>query len=248
MKMGCWNGEHHLMLPDHVADWDATASWERERFASMRERLNPGMVLFDVGTEHGSLSAVYARWCKGMVLFEPNPTFWPNIRMTWEANHLPMPLGCFVGLVGDDSSDMGYDTPTNTDLTTIDYDGTMVDGWPACAWEDIETPAMAYRYLHNDKDVATTACTSLDQWVAQHHITPDAITIDVEGAELEVLMGTMNVLADHRPLVWVSVHPDLMERDYGATPELLNGWMDVCGYGGTHLGTDHEQHWLYEPR
>lgn len=246
MKMGCWNGEHSLMLPDHVADWDATADWERVRFASMQERLTTDMVLFDVGTEHGSLSAVYARWCKAMVLFEPNPEFWPNIRMTWEANDLPMPLGCFVGLVGD------FGNPTTSVVggsqAIADYDADMIDGWPACAWADIETPAMAYRYLHNEKHAATTARTTLDEWVNRYSIEPDAITIDVEGAELEVLRGALDILTVDRPLVWVSVHPDLMARDYNTSPERLESWMSICDYTGTHLGTDHEQHWLYEPR
>lgn len=239
MKPACWNGEHHLLLPDHIADWDATANWERARFASMQRHLTPEMVLFDIGTEHGSISAVYARWVRTMVLFEPSPDFWPNIRMTWEANQLPPPAAWFVGLVGTD------DHPD----PDVDYDDRDINGWPACAWSDDETPAMPYRYTHNEKHAVTTRHTSIDAWIARHHITPDAITIDVEGAELDVLRGASWTLDTVRPVVWVSIHPDLMERDYpGATREVLQAYMGERGYRGEHLGTDHEEHHLFMPR
>lgn len=238
MKPACWNGEHHLWLPDHIADWDATSSWERSRFASMQAHLTPDMVLFDVGAEHGSISAVYASWVKTMVLFEPSPDFWPNIRMTWEANGLPHPAGWFVGLVGDD------DHPD----PDVDYDDREINGWPACAWSDVETPAMPYRYAHNDKHAAVTRRTSIDRWVAEHHLVPDAITIDVEGAEGDVLNGARWTLETVRPLVWVSIHPDLMERDYPHhTPQSIRERMRSLGYRDELLGIDHEEHWAFWP-
>lgn len=236
MKPGCWNGEHHLILPDHVADWDATSHWERARFASMQETLKPDMTLFDVGTEHGSISAVYAKWVKDMVLFEPSPDFWVNIRKTWEANNLPMPAGWYVGLV----------TAEETEQPTPDYDDSNVNGWPACSWGDVECPAMAYRYKHEEKHAASTRHTTIDNWVAVNGIDPDAITIDVEGAELLVLQGAQATLERCKPIVWVSIHPDLMERDYpDSSPELLQQLMRGLGYHSRFLETDHEEHWMF---
>lgn len=230
MKRRLVNDRYDLVVTDHVADWDAPSAWERPRFESMEATLKPGMVLFDIGAEHGWISAVYAGFVGGgnMVLVEPTPAFWPNIRLTWEHNQLPQPRGCFVGLVGQ------YGDPVD-----------LVEGvWPAEA-DGPEAPAGGYRYLHEPNHVAMCRVTTVDRIAAQ--VAPDALTIDVEGAELEVLLGAGQVLRERRPLVWVSVHPELMDRDYGRTPAQLATFMTSVGYVGAHLGTDHEEHWLFTP-
>src|SRR3990167_7991359 len=79
--------------------WD---NWERARFESMSANLKPGMTLFDVGSEQGDVSCVYAQMVGGenMVLFEPNPRNWPNIKALWAANNLPDPRACAVTFLG----------------------------------------------------------------------------------------------------------------------------------------------------
>ena len=88
-------------LPRPLADWDVFSYWERARFDSMRTHLKPGTVLFDVGTEQGWCNLAYASIVgpENMVLIEPTPEFWPNIRATWERNYEQPPLACFQGLM-----------------------------------------------------------------------------------------------------------------------------------------------------
>lgn len=228
-----------IQMVDGQAEWDVWEYWERERFESMEQYLNPGDILFDVGAEHGSMSAIYASFVGGgenMVLFEPSPLFWPNLRMTFEGNRLNPPLGCVAALVGDKSQP----------ATKPDFDATMREGWPECAWSDVETPAMAYRYLMSHTH--STPTVSIDDYVADTGIIPDAITMDIEGAELMALTGARGTLSIHKPLVWVSVHPDLMIRDFGAQANQLHRNMEFIGYTGVHLATDHEEHWLFNPQ
>ena len=125
-------------VPDSIADWDAPSHWERERLASMEEHLKPGMVLYDVGTEHGWLSAVYGGFVgyENMVLIEPSPEFWPNIRKIWECNGFPEPLAAFQGFIGDQADPLG----PGVEAESI---------WPACSVGP-ECGAMAYRYLGTD--------------------------------------------------------------------------------------------------
>lgn len=232
MKPGLVNGRWELILPDAIADWDAITGWERRRFASMEARLRPGMRLFDIGAEHGWISAILASFvgAENMVLVEPSEDFWRNIRLIWEHNGLELPLACVQALVGASCSD-----------TTA----PVVHGaWPACSSGE-ECPPGAYRYLHEPDHVAKTPVMSLDWFVGATGIVPDAITVDIEGAETEALLGARAVLREHHPLVWVSIHPDLMERDYGATPAFLHAFMAQQGYAEKHLGTDHEEHWLF---
>lgn len=209
-------------VPDSVADWDAPSHWERERLASMQKHLVEGDVLVDVGVEHGWLSAVYGGFCgyDNMILVEPSPEFWPNIKGVWQFNGFPGPIACYQAFCGEQS--VGH--PVN-------------DVWPDCA-EGVEVGGMAYRYMDKHTDIPTIAIDDLE-------VDVDALTIDVEGAELRVLQGAKRTLVDRDLKVWVSIHWDLMERDFGHTPDDVHEFMASVGYEGQHIHTDHEAHWLF---
>lgn len=221
------NPEWTYWVADSIAEWDAPSHWERERLASMRSELKQGDILYDIGVEHGWLSAVYGGFCgyENMVLVEPSPEFWPNIKGTWQANGFPGPIAAYQCFAGAEVKG----NPVN-------------DVWPACS-DGPEAGGMAYRYIGQHDDIPTI---TIDE-IAFRHPEPNAITIDIEGAELLALRGAWQVLEVDRPLVWVSVHPDLMERDYGCTDEDLHAFMRASGYSGRHIHTDHEQHWLFIP-
>lgn len=219
------------ILPDSIAAWDAPSAGN-VRLASMQAHLKPGMVLYDVGTEHGWLSAVYGAFTGhgNMVLIEPSPEMWINIRKTWEANGFDDPIASFQMFCGASPS-----TPSR-----------FAPPWPECSdgfAEADECPAMAYRYI-GDAEIPTT---TIDQIVTSTKRPPDAITVDVEGFEIAVMRGAEMTLLKHRPLVWISVHPDLMERAGWPDVQELFDFMTGLGYGREYLGTDHEQHHLFVP-
>ena len=88
---------------------------------------------------------------------------------------------------------------------------------------------------------------AIDDFVSQSLIHPKALNIDVEGAELLVLKGAQHTLYFDRPFCWVSIHPDLLERNYQSTPEDIHRFMSGCRYTQEFLDTDHEEHWFYRP-
>lgn len=200
----------------------------------MSQHLRQGDILFDVGAEKGTESVKYARFvgAQNMVLFEGEPLVWPNIRNSFEESGLFAPLACYVGLVSDV-------THTPEDL---DYPEDEMHGWPIITMNE-PTDHRTFRYIHDHSN--NTKQTTIDDWVEVNHIIPNAITMDIEGAEYVALLGAHDVLGDHRPLVWVSIHPDLMERDYQTTPSQLMDYMESFGYRGEFLGFDHEHHWLF---
>lgn len=221
--------EHEFDLPRPLADWDVWDYWERARFHSMRDNLEQGMTLFDVGTEQGWCNLVYATMvgAENMVLIEPTAEFWPNIEATWHRNFTMDPLACYHGLLSD----------CTTDETAAFHP------WPAAAEGAALIDRNKYQYIHEHaEDIREMA---LDDLVNRSGIVPDAVTIDVEGAELLVLQGAEQTLRAHHPLVWVSVHPDLGKRDYGVTSDRVHEFMTDLGYMGQHLATDHEEHHLF---
>lgn len=223
---------YELMLPKFLAEWDVWDYWEKERLASMVENLKFGDVLFDIGTEHGALSALYAKYIVGgenMVLFEPTPEFWPNIKAIWKANNLKKPKGTFPGFVG-----AAYSRSLNTKK--------LMGKFPSES-RGKETEAMPYRYIHND--TKNTPIVTIDEYVKETGIIPDAITIDVEGAEFEVIYGAMKVLKTHKPITWVSIHPDMMQLNYGHTLEDFMKFMQELGFFYRLLAVDHEHHYVF---
>lgn len=221
--------EYEFELPEPLASWDVFAAWERERFASLRDNLTHGDILFDIGTEQGWCNLIYADIVgpENMVLVEPTDCFWPNIEATWRKNYSTSPLGFYDGLFSN---------------VTSDDRCKRFRTWPTAAWGPL-IDRNKYQYIHEHD--AGTREMRLDDFVTRSGIIPTALTMDVEGAELLVLQGARETLEQHHPKVWVSIHPDLMERDYGTTPDQVHAFMEGLGYRGEHIATDHEAHWVY---
>lgn len=219
-----------LLMPDWLAEWDVYADWERARFLSMEEHLSQGDVLFDIGTELGWQSIIYAQFVgpENMVLIEPAGTMWPNIKAVWERNYpYDPPLACHYGLMSDKTTS-NFVLPKH--LFPAEAEGSL-------------THNVAYKYIH--EHALRMPQITIDDYVERTGIMPDALTMDVEGAELLVLRGAKATLESKDLNVWVSIHPELAEKDYGYTPEELLEFMAECGYSGVHLASDHEEHWCF---
>jgi FkbM family methyltransferase len=220
-------GRWPLLLPDHRADRPEWYWWEAERLAHMHHFLGDGgHVVFDIGSEEGDFPALWATWGNDAVLLEPNPRVWPNIKAIWEANDLPRPLATFLGFAADETS------------STIEFG----QPWP----EPADGPLIGDHGFCNLAERPDIQRCRIDD-VARLICPPTAITIDVEGAELHVLRGAENELREHRPLVWVSVHPEFMEDMYGHDPGMIRDFMAGVDYEETWLCADHEQHVFWSP-
>lgn len=252
-------GEWPVILPDYrVAHCAAQPNWEEGRLRSMHAHLRPGMVLYDVGAEHADLSALLATFVEGpgggVVLVEGSDKFWPVIRATFEANRL-VPVACWAGFASDHDTDDEARGPGWGDVSL-----TVGDEWPTWAGPSLngaEPPTHhGFKSVVESKD--TIPNIRFDT-LAEKVGPPDAMTIDVEGAELLVLHGSERILRDVRPLVWVSIHPTLIAHDYNIHGVLGAGdpdferqrvldYMASLDYNHQYIETNHEEHALFVPR
>lgn len=231
------NGRWSLLLPEHRAARPEWPVWEKERLGSMYENIKPGDVVFDIGSEEGDFPALFATWGAQIVWFEPNPYVIPNMRVIWEANQLPMPKGYFVGFATNHTDEHPF-----AEEEIIRQPER--DGWPACAYGEVIGNHGFRNVIERYHD---TPQIKIDDYCRQHNIYPDLITMDVEGAEFEVLQGAEDVLRDRKPLVYASIHPEFMAHDYPYTDAHLHEFMESLKYVGEHLATDHEVHYLFRP-
>ena len=220
--------EFEFQCYEPLASWDVYEHWERERVRHMRANLNKGEILYDIGAEMGWLSVIYGQMVgpSNMVLIEPTGPFWPNIKAMWTKNFDAHPLATYHGLFSDKTTSKKVD-----------------DVYPLAARGDV-IEKLAYTYIHDNEEEVPEI--TLDEYVKQTGIVPNALTMDTEGSELLILKGAKDTLAHHNLKVWVSIHDDLAERDYAIKPGETIKFMEEQGYTARHLATDHEAHWYFE--
>jgi FkbM family methyltransferase len=228
------NDRWNIRIPRCIAEyhgwWD---TWEKERHLSMAKHLKPGMSFFDVGTCDGWEAVVYSQMLGGakkMMLIEPSVVMWPNIKLMWEKNRLAKPLATYCGFASDVDS---------SDRSSVNH-----SRWPREARGDF-MKGNAFMLMERNEHAAIPR-RKLDTLASQTFV-PDAISIDVEGAELLVLRGAQKILEKKHPLVWASIHPEFIKR-FGHTPDMLHEFMTDCGYSGEYLGNDHEDHYFFKAK
>lgn len=223
--------DYELILPRPLADWDVYDEWEKARIYNMRANLEQGQVLFDIGTESGWCNLVYADMvgAENMVLIEPTKEFWPNIYHTWYKNFKQTPKAFYDGLFSDRTNDA-----RKLDLSK----------WPE-QWQQPLIDRNKYQYIHDNEDKVPEI--TLDEFVKRSGVVPDALTMDTEGSELLILKGADKTLQKYKPLLWVSIHPDLAERDYKVNRGATKEYLESLGYTGKLLAVDHEEHWFFWP-
>jgi FkbM family methyltransferase len=161
----------------------------------VRAARESGGVLLDVGAMRGLFAAAWilARAGNRAVALEPSPAFARDLEELGELNGMGDRLRSVSAAAGR--------TP-----------GTVRAGVSALGLIDFAPPPGAESF-----DVAVT---SLDAECARLG-PPDAVKVDVEGDELEVLLGGAGLLESRRPLLFLELHLDVLERRGVAVGEIV---------------------------
>jgi FkbM family methyltransferase len=226
------NGRWTLLLPEHRAarpEWDiANGGWEKERLDHMHSTIKPGDRVLYIGGEEGDLAALVQLWGAKVFIVEPNELVFPNVRVIWEANGLEPPEGIYVGFCGRTASGNYLDgLPPN-------------DDWPECAYGPV-IGDHGFKELRDPGE--RPVCVVDDLSLA---FVPDMITMDVEGAEWEVLQGAERTIDEHKPRIYLSLHPEFLIDQYGKYSYEVRRWLIDKGYKETLLDYQHEAHFVYE--
>lgn len=222
------NGEYEIILPRHRAErpeWYTENGWEKARLAHMRSTTRPGDKVLYIGAEEGEMCALLQMWGAQVFLVEPNEAVWPNIRAIWHANQLPDPAGTYVGFCGREPS------------------GNHLDGYPAVGWPDCaDGPVIGDHGFKELRDPGGRPITSVDDI----GYSPDMISLDVEGAEWEVLQGAERTLDSCHPRIYLSLHPEFLIDQYDTYSYEVRRWLIDRGYREMLLDYQHEAHFVYE--
>lgn len=227
------NGAYDIALPDDLAQrYQAfdERGWEKARMQALTSKireLGPGCTVYYVGAEMGELAAICQMHGARMYLFEPNPLAWRSIEAIWHGNDLETPY-CFPGFVSNTTALKGAQLPVKQFPNFGEISGEH-------GFKELHLEADNYPQIRIDDVVFDGA-----------HL-PDIITCDVEGSEFQVLLGAQNLLDRYKPVLFPSIHPEMLALFWGQWSRELRDWIIERGYRETWLANDHEMHMMYEP-
>lgn len=212
--------------------------YEDQHFRSLQSRLIRGQCVYDIGSHDGLTSVLVADAVgpENVVIIEPSEVNWSYIKKTWHESYASAPRATFPGFM-DATDKIGFNDNVWHNAFPPESDR------PLCDKERLEFRWMHYRNVCSI--VASRPSLTIDTLVKLTEV-PRGITMDVEGAEFLVLKGAEHTLRVHRPLVWVSLHPDFMKDRFHTSASALFEFMKSLGYTAVFLASDHEEHWLFE--
>lgn len=194
-----------------------TGEWQPEIWQAMAPELLPGSVFLDVGAHIGyfSLKAAVAVGKSGRVVaFEPNPEtvalLNDNVRASGANNVTVEPIAC-----------------TDREQTlTLYAAGEINTGMSSLARANANV-------TEEGPKPYTVRGRPIDAVVRELNLNRvDAIKIDVEGAELLVLKGTLDTLKRFHPKLVIELVPEQL-ASFKATPEEVRALIREVGY--THV-------------
>lgn len=165
----------------------ATGAAERPVQDALARELRPGGTVFDIGANVGFVSLLAARLVgpRGRVVaFEPVPQNVAAIRENIALNSIDWvdvreaAVGRALGSARMIVSDISAFSRLET-ISVPDHERTRID----------------------------VNVVSIDELLSSGSVpAPDLVKIDVEGAELDVIEGMRNTIAEHRPVILCEVH------------------------------------------
>ena len=166
----------------------------------MREYLKPGMTVYNIGANLGYYT-ILASECVGpmgkVFAFDPAPENFELLRRTVSENR----------------------------LTNVELFPSAVGAAKGSATLSLSRTNSGDHQLQNipSRNHIVVDVTSIDTFVTEGHLPPDAIIMDVQGAEFDVLRGASEQLASAKSLILFTEfwHTGLDERHPNGAAEML---------------------------
>ena len=180
-----------VTLPADKGIW--TGTYELDLARAIAAAVQPGDVCFDIGGWHGFFAGVMAlRGAKHVVVFEPLPANIAQLRKMLALND-SLPITVVEAAVADRDGELEFVVMPETSMGKLS--------------------ASSFQQSRNGTRMHVRA-VALDALIARGEASvPAVMKIDVEGAEMFVLAGARNLLAMHRPTLFIEAHSPALRRE-----------------------------------
>jgi len=206
--------KYPITLPDDKGIW--TGTYEVELATAIAGAVRRGDVCFDCGGWHGFFSGVMALAGASQVfVFEPLPANVAQLRKMIALNP-GLPISLIEAAVTEQTGSLEFVVMPESSMGKL--------------------TASSFQQKHQDGQKIQVRAVALDALLAAGEVQPPAVMkIDVEGAELMLLRGARNLLAKHRPKLFMEVHSSELARDCRAFLEQLGYEIRVLQEAGREV-------------
>lgn len=193
---------------------------EQPVVADLLARLGPGDVFWDVGAYVGTYTCFAADVQETPpVAFEPRGRCADRVEATLAANGLEATVVRKALAAVEQEVQFGVD-----EVARLDADDVVRTRRPDAGDSNDEAD-------RSESVQSVPGDLLVERGVVP---APDAIKIDVEGAELAVLRGLDEVLTGHCRLVYCEIHPTLL-GSFDAGPEAVTNYLEERGFDVTRI-------------
>jgi len=216
-------GQVMRLAPDTVnLNWETV---EVESYRVFADHIRPGDVVYDIGAHFGTYSIIAARMggpTTRVIAYEPCDLTrrYLERHLRWNAAESQVTVRpvCCGRTIGEATFYARLDRPEGTN-GLLPYEAAVK---------------------------TTVSITTIDREVEELRLAPALIKIDVEGAELDVLLGGASALSIYRPRLLLSLHPQRLAQ-IGLDCDAVLGWLSAHGYDCRVISEDQERHVLARP-
>lgn len=187
-------------------------TYETDMQSEVARRLEPGMVVYDIGAHIGYLTLGLARRVgpTGLVLaFEPLPGNQARLRSNVEANGFGERVILRPVAVGDQEGTGSFLVHPSASMGKLEQSAGRQEGY--------------------QQSIEVTTVTLDDEVYQRGAPPPDWVKLDVEGGEGAVLAGSQRLLTEARPGWWIELHGPVGARQAW-------DWLTQAGYELYTLG------------
>ncbi|MBY0426144.1 MAG: FkbM family methyltransferase [Cytophagales bacterium] len=167
--------------------------------AILKEFETKGKVIWDIGAHHGYHSLLFSRMVGDfgkVICFEPNPNNISTMGKNFAANELEAKnIQQVKAAVGKEKGNCVFRVSKEANVPSTS--GGFISG--------VVPPGTSEVY--QDFIEIEVAVETVDNLVDEQAFPiPNFIKIDVEGAELDVLMGAKSIIDQYRPIIIIEIH------------------------------------------
>ncbi len=179
-------------------------TWNPDEYTAFRAAVQTGDVVLEAGANVGAYTMLFAQWAgpRGRVFaFEPDPTAYAGLQQHITLNVVADRVTPVPAAVAD-----GIDATLRLALGESSGISRLV--------QPGEALAMKLQQGGSATKTTEVRAVSIDQFCAEHRLSPQVIKIDVEGAELAALRGARSTVSAAGPglHLFVEMHPHLWAR------------------------------------
>lgn len=180
--------------------------YEPELAAWAREHIAPDRDAIDVGANIGLFTVMMAKLLSDGRVLAVEPGGMARQRLEWNiaSNGVADRVTVFAGLAARESG-----------IGQLKVFAGMEEY--SCA--GVVEHKIVRNRSHSIEEIRKT---TIDDLVLTHRLSPGFIKIDVEGYEMEVLAGSIQTLAEHRPMILSELSDSLLRKNGSSAAEVIS--------------------------